>query len=87
MHVPCTILRLIVQILLHISASRRIYTGQRIPTSMESNGRHACSPLGPGHNPSVMFSNVEDQTRSQHKHLQYLGNYKNAIVNSTPRGQ
>ncbi|KAG2043437.1 hypothetical protein BDR03DRAFT_941400 [Suillus americanus] len=72
MHAPCTVLTVVDRLdrfmVLHISASRRIYT------SLESNRRHAYCPVSPGHDLSVIFSNAEDQTRSQHKHLQHLGN-------------
>ncbi|KAG2068435.1 hypothetical protein BDR04DRAFT_779829 [Suillus decipiens] len=63
---PCLIIWIVH--VLHISA------GQSIFTNLENtDGHRPCSSVGPLHELSVIFTNAEDQTRSQHKHLQYLG--------------
>ncbi|KAG2054258.1 hypothetical protein BDR06DRAFT_419591 [Suillus hirtellus] len=66
---------------LHTSA------GQHLSTDLESTeGRHAYCLVGAGHELSVILSHAQDQTRSQHKHLQYLGDCPNARVNIASYG-
>lgn len=44
---------------------------------------HSSSPVGPGHELGVMFSNSKDETWSQHEHLQHLHKLEDTGIDGT----